>query len=178
MTLRAEVRERVRLRAGQACEFCGVHETDVGGELTIDHFQPKTKGGGDDLDNLLYCCIRCNQHKHDYWPAGSGDPGLWNPRREAADEHFLVLDDGTLRPLTPTGAFTLDRLRLNRSPLVAYRWRRRRDERREQLLRRYQDMNEVHEKLLEHQTELMERIWRLLEEQQQLLRRLLDDAGA
>ncbi len=51
MTLRAEDRELVRRRAGYACEFCGVHETDAGGELTIDHFQPRTKGGGDDLEN-------------------------------------------------------------------------------------------------------------------------------
>jgi len=177
MTLRAEDRERVRRRAEYACEFYGVRETDAGGELTIDHFRPKTRGGGDDLENLLYCCVRCNQHKHDYWPASSEEPGLWNPRREAPGEHFLILGDGTLRPLTPTGAFTLDRLRLNRPPLVTHRLRKRRHERSEQLLRRYQDLNEVHERLLEHQTELMERIWRLLEEQQQLLHRLLDGAG-
>lgn len=176
MSLRAEDRALVRRRAEYACEFCGVHETDAGGELTIDHYQPKTKGGGDDLENLLYCCIRCNQHKQDYWPASSESPSLWNPRREAAGEHFLALDDGTLRPLTPTGNFTLNRLRLNRSPLVALRLRRRHDEQREQLLRRYQDLNEVHEKLLKHQTELMERIWRLLEDQQKLLRQLFDDA--
>ncbi len=177
MTLRAEDREMVRRRAGYGCEFCGVHETDAGGELTIDHFQPKARGGGDDLENLLYCCIRCNQHKHDYWPASSEDPSLWNPRQEGADKHFLMLDDGTLRPLTPTGAFTLNRLRLNRSQLVIHRSRKRRNEQREQQLRRYQDLNEVHEKLLEHQTELTERIWRLLRDQQQLLRWLLDDVG-
>ncbi len=34
------MRELVRQRAHFACEFCGVTETDVGGELTIDHFQP------------------------------------------------------------------------------------------------------------------------------------------
>lgn len=174
MTLRAEDRERVRLRAGYACEFCGVHETDAGGELTIDHFRPKTRGGGDDLDNLLYCCIRCNQHKHDYWPASPEEPCLWNPRKETAGEHFLTTDDGTLRALTSTGAFTIDRLRLNRTALVAHRSRKRQDERRELLLKRYQDLCEVHEKLLGHQSELMERIWQLLKEQQQLLGRLLD----
>lgn len=175
MTLRVEDCNLVRQRAEYACEFCGVHETDAGGELTIDHFQPKSRGGGDDLDNLIYCCIRCNQHKLDYWPSEPEAPSLWNPRREGAGEHFLVLDDGTLRPLTTTGGFTLRRLRLNRAALVAHRSRKRRNEQREQLLRRFEDLNEVLEKLLEHQAGLMERIWQLLGDQQRLLRQLLKD---
>lgn len=54
-----EIREKVRSRAGFACEYCGVTETDTGGMLTIDHFQPKTKGGSDKCDNLIYCCSPC-----------------------------------------------------------------------------------------------------------------------
>ena len=109
-----DIREEVRRRANYACEFCGVREKDCGGELTIDHFQPKSKNGSDTLENLLYCCIRCNQYKQDYWPANPREPSLWNPRQEPASQHFLQLDDGTLYPLTPTGSFTLKRLRLNR----------------------------------------------------------------
>jgi hypothetical protein len=73
-------------------------ETDTGGQLTVDHFRPKSKGGNDSLDNLLYCCIRCNQYKLDYWPTKPDEPMLWNPRQEPADRHFLELDDDTLRP--------------------------------------------------------------------------------
>jgi 5-methylcytosine-specific restriction endonuclease McrA len=68
MSISSEIREQVRRRANFACEFCGASETDVGGQLTIDHFQPKSKGGNDSLENLLYSCIRCNQYKQDYWP--------------------------------------------------------------------------------------------------------------
>jgi 5-methylcytosine-specific restriction endonuclease McrA len=60
MTVPASTRQQVRQRAGFACEFCGVGETDTGGLLTVDHFQPKSKGGADDLDNLIYCCPGCN----------------------------------------------------------------------------------------------------------------------
>ena len=60
MSLPEAKREQVRQRAGLACEYCGVTETDTGGLLTIDHFQPTTQGGDDTLDNLLYCCPRCN----------------------------------------------------------------------------------------------------------------------
>lgn len=37
----------IRQRANFRCEFCGVTETDVGGELTIDHFKPLKSGGAD-----------------------------------------------------------------------------------------------------------------------------------
>jgi hypothetical protein len=166
MTIKATVREQVRQRADFACEFCGISETDAGGQLTIDHFQPKKRGGDDSLDNLLYCCIRCNQYKLDYWPAHPDDPSLWNPCREPASEHFLELDDGTLYPLTATGAFTLRRLRLNRPPLVAHRQRKR-------LLTRYRDLVQMLEQLLTQQSILMEEQQRLLKEQRQLLQLLL-----
>ncbi len=41
----ADIRLTIRQQANFACEFCGVTETDTGGELTIDHFQPRAKGG-------------------------------------------------------------------------------------------------------------------------------------
>ncbi len=63
MSIPNEIRVLVRQRANFACEFCGVTETDTGGELTIDHFQPTTKGNGDNPDNLFYCCSRCNLYK-------------------------------------------------------------------------------------------------------------------
>jgi HNH endonuclease len=40
----------------------------VGSELEIDHFQPKSAGGGDELENLIYCCTPCNRHKAMFWP--------------------------------------------------------------------------------------------------------------
>jgi hypothetical protein len=48
----------------------------VGGLLTIDHFQPRSKGGTDALENLIYACINCNQHKQDYWPHDEVMPGV------------------------------------------------------------------------------------------------------
>ena len=60
MSISTEIREFVRQRANFACEFCGVSEIDAGGQLTIDHFQPGSKGGGDEIENLIYSCSRCN----------------------------------------------------------------------------------------------------------------------
>ena len=86
MSIPVVLREQIRERAKFACEFCTVSETDAGGQLTIDHFWPKSKGGADTLDNLLYCCIRCNQYKQDYWPSSAEDPSLWNPLHESRNE--------------------------------------------------------------------------------------------
>jgi 5-methylcytosine-specific restriction endonuclease McrA len=60
MTLSETLWEQVRRRANECCEYCGVTETDSAGRLTVDHFQPRAQGGPDELDNLLYCCWRCN----------------------------------------------------------------------------------------------------------------------
>ena len=112
------------------------------------------QGGSDDLENLLYCCGRCNQHKLDYWPSGPDDLLLWNPLREPFSKHFLELDDGTLQPLTATGAWTLERLRLNRPPLVDHRLRRSRQRARERMLRRYGELNVMLESLIEQQADM------------------------
>jgi hypothetical protein len=121
MAISPEIRELVRRRAHHACEYCGVSEIEAGGELTIDHFQPLSKGGTDDLSNLIYCCHRCNLYKSDYWPKTSNGLPLWNPRQEPPDIHFLTLDDGKYVSLTSIGEFTLSRLNLNREALVEHR---------------------------------------------------------
>jgi hypothetical protein len=176
MMISAEVREQMRRRANFACEFCGVSETDAGGPLTVDHFQPRSQGGADSLDNLVYCCAPCNQYKLDYWPAGPDEPRLWNPRCEPAGQHFLELEDGTLRALTTTGDFTLQRLRLNRPPLVAHRLQKRQEAETIRLLTRYRDLTQALDRLLAQQTALMEEQRTLLEEQRRLLRWLLGGA--
>lgn len=121
MTLSPELVEQVRQRANLACEYCGVSEMDSGGLLTVDHFRPRTHDGGDDLENLLYCCYRCNLYKGDYWPGLAGETTLWNPRKEPMQTHLDSLADGRLYPLTPIGELTIRRLRLNRPQLVKRR---------------------------------------------------------
>ncbi|MCE7989262.1 MAG: HNH endonuclease [Caldilinea sp. CFX5] len=173
MSTLGDTRLVVRQRANFVCEFCGVTEIDTGSELTIDHFRPRTKGGTDDLGNLLYCCVRCNQHKADYWPSHPNDLMLWNPRQEPAANHFLLLADGTLYPITPVGVFTVNRLYLNRPPLVAYRRRNYQQDEERQLLTHYREIVLVLEQFHEQQVSLLEEYRNLLAEQQRILRLLL-----
>lgn len=89
MTLSIRVRHEIRRRAEYACEYCGITESDAGGELTVDHYLPTSKGGGDDIENLIYCCARCNQYKQDYWPEAWAELPLWNPRLEPRGKYFF-----------------------------------------------------------------------------------------
>ena len=123
--MRQEEREALRRRFQFRCAYCGVSEHDVGAELTVDHFQPRSRGGLDDPDNWVYCCHACNEFKGDYWQPKSSQRIL-HPLRNDLTAHLIEEEDGTLRALTETGEFHIKRLHLNRRQLVAYRSERRR----------------------------------------------------
>jgi len=120
-------RAEVRQRYGERCGYCTVHETEAGSELEIDHFQPTSAGGSDDLDNLVYCCPACNRLKGDFWPVANPHTALrlLHPGRDDLSEHLHEEVDGLLEALTETGTFHIRRLRLNRPPLLALRQARR-----------------------------------------------------
>ncbi|HID64967.1 MAG TPA: HNH endonuclease [Anaerolineae bacterium] len=69
MMISKTLRDTIRALYGFRCGYCGVTETESGGKLDIDHFRPKSHGGTDTLDNLVYACVTCNRLKGDYWPA-------------------------------------------------------------------------------------------------------------
>lgn len=98
-----ETRQIVRQRANFSCEYCGVSEAEVGGALTIDHFKPQSKGGSDEIENLIYACSRCNLYKGDYFTETDSNQNLWNPRTESSEKHFILLSNGKVQALTETG---------------------------------------------------------------------------
>lgn len=123
-----EVRNKVRRAFDYRCSYCGVSEEEAGCELEIDHFRPRFAGGSDHLNNLVYCCAACNRFKGDFWPARNPyktERRLLHPKRDDLALHLKERKDGRLRSLTVTGAFYLERLQLNRPPLIALRNRRR-----------------------------------------------------
>jgi hypothetical protein len=173
VSIRAKTRQLVRQRAGLACEYCGVTETDTGGELTIDHYRPRTAGGSDAAENLLYCCHHCNEYKADYWSDRPDGIPLWNPREQPLADHLLFLADGTLYPITAVGEFTLKRLRLNRTALVAHRLRRRSEAEELRLLNQYRDLLNSLERMHRQLDALLQEHAALMREQRSLLRLLL-----
>ncbi len=122
--MRESLRQSIRVRDDYRCAYCGVSETDVGSELTLDHIQPQYHGGADNLDNLVYCCHTCNGFKGNYWRT---EPGLrlLNPLLDNMAAHFREQDDGMLLGLTDHGTNHLHVLHLNRPELIAHRVRKR-----------------------------------------------------
>lgn len=121
--------QQVRQAWAFRCGYCGVSEAAVGGELTVDHYQPRAADGSDELSNLGYACSRYNQYKGDFWPtaqqAAAGFVVL-HPNRHDTTEHWRENElTGELEALTATGAFHLKLLHLNRPQLLAQRLERR-----------------------------------------------------
>lgn len=56
-------RRGVLRRDGNRCAYCGK------GATTIDHVMPRSRGGADSWENLVACCLRCNNLKGDRTPA-------------------------------------------------------------------------------------------------------------
>jgi hypothetical protein len=175
MSISPQLRQLVRERAAYVCEYCGVSETNVGSELTIDHYHPQSLGGSDEPSNLLYCCHRCNLNKLDYWAETPEDLPLWNPRSSRFDEHILILADGTAYPITAIGRKTIAQLRLNRPQLVAYRVAQRGYREAAHLLSERRALITTLEDINRQQQALIETQRQLLEQQQQLIRALLED---
>ena len=120
--------QQVRVRYAFCCGYCGISETDAGGELTIDHFHPQSRGGDDSDDNLVYACYRCNQYKGAFVPSAAQQAQslrLLHPLRDELTEHITGdVDTGRLEGRTPTGTFHIHTLNLNRAELMAHRLRR------------------------------------------------------
>jgi HNH endonuclease len=117
--------EQVRHAFSFRCAYCGVEETAAGAEFTVDHYRPRSVGGTDDPENLVYACYRCNLYKGFYWPTleeFAAGQYILHPQRDNIAEHIREnKTTGKLEPLTATGVFHINLLDLNRPPLVAHR---------------------------------------------------------
>ena len=118
--MRRTLRQVVHVRYEFRCGYCGVSETNIGAEMTVDHFLPRIHGGEDSPDNLVYCCHACNEFKSDYWH-DEPDLRLLHPLLDDSARHYQEQEDGTLLALTERGGNHLQTLRLNRPELIACR---------------------------------------------------------
>jgi hypothetical protein len=120
------LRERVVAKARERCGYCLSQEEVMGTSLVIDHLIPEALGGATEEDNLWLSCAQCNLHKADRITARDPLTETWvplfNPRRQAWDEHFQWLSGGIeMVGTTPIGRATVRALRLNRPVLMRSR---------------------------------------------------------
>jgi len=166
--------EFIRRRANYQCEYCTVSEVNYGGELTVDHFHPVSKGGNNELENLVYCCNKCNSYKHNYFPENEDDPRLWNPRIDNYNDHFITLENGVLHALTNQADFTIKLLRLNRKQLVSYRINAFKQSAQSKQLTQLQDLTKMLKEVNRQLISLNLEQQKLLQEQNTLLRTILN----
>jgi len=112
----ATVRELVRRRAGDRCEYCHLRQEHSNLRHHVEHIMAKQHGGSDDVDHLALACHRCNLHKG---PNLTGiDPqtgqiaSLFHPRRDRWSDHFLF--EGTrVIGISAAGRTTVEVLKMN-----------------------------------------------------------------
>ncbi len=70
-------RKSIFARDDHRCQYCGRRD----GGLTIDHVVPKCRGGKYEWENLVTCCLKCNNKKGNRLPEEVGLRLIRKPRR-------------------------------------------------------------------------------------------------
>jgi HNH endonuclease len=120
------LREAVVFRASKCCEYCKSQDKYSPTSFTIDHILPESMDGTSDFENLAYACFLCNRLKSNKLKAFDAITEKWvllfNPRKNAWNEHFLWNEDATLIiGISVIGRCTVNELKLNREKLIEYR---------------------------------------------------------
>jgi len=110
-------RHRVRARAGNICEYCGLlQQAQPWAKFHVEHIRPRQHQGTDDLDNLCLACGHCNRFKGPNLASIDPTNGelvqLFNPRQDQWDEHFSIVDHMIVGK-TPVGHATVALLNMN-----------------------------------------------------------------
>ena len=113
----ALLRNLVRQRAGDRCEYCQLPQASLPFvSFHVDHVVPRQHGGQDELSNLAWSCGRCNRKRGPNLSGIDPDTGqvvtLFNPRTQVWNDHF-VMRGVEILGLTPTGRACVRLLDLN-----------------------------------------------------------------
>ena len=120
MSLSKALINQVRERAEYRCEYCHYPEILSTAPLSIDHIEPKSLGGTDELFNLALACRRCNERRYNFTNAIDPEKGvempLFNPWTQRWSDHFIwSVDRLSIVGTTSIGRATCLRLDLNDS---------------------------------------------------------------
>lgn len=123
----AAARRQVRARAGDRCEYCGLHQDDEPwNRFQIEHVIPRQHGGGDAEDNLALACLSCNVYKGPNLAGIDPETGrmerLFNPRSDIWSEHFQIVEPYVIG-LSACGRATVRVLNMNLDNRIRLRLR-------------------------------------------------------
>ncbi len=118
------LKQLVRKRAEDRCEYCHLAQAGQVATFHIDHIRPVKSGGPTESHNLALACVGCSLHKAAKTTALDPETGqyapLFHPRQDHWEDHF-AWDGFILSALTSIGRATISALKLNRPLLVAIR---------------------------------------------------------
>jgi len=118
------LRRLVFQRANGQCEFCRLSQEGQEATFHIDHAVPVKAGGQTVAANLALACVSCSLRKAAREtavdPESGGNVALFNPRRDAWQDHF-GWEGVRLLGLTAVGRATIQALDMNRPLILAIR---------------------------------------------------------
>ena len=75
------------------CEYYHYPEFLSSALLSIDHIQPRSLSGSDDLSNFALACRRCNERRYNFTsgidPETKAEVALFSPRVQQWSDHFI-----------------------------------------------------------------------------------------
>ena len=111
------LRQQIFERDQGRCAFCRLAQTGQGTLFHINHVIPRSTGGPTVVDNLVLQCPYCSLHKSNTIRALDGveneEVSLFHPLQQRWHEHFVMLDDASLRGRTAVGRVTVVTLHMN-----------------------------------------------------------------
>jgi 5-methylcytosine-specific restriction endonuclease McrA len=120
------VRDQVRQRAADRCEYCRRPRNAGYFSFHVDHIRAIKHGGSSNADNLAWACFYCNNGKgtdlSSYDAETNTITPLFNPRTQSWFDHF-EMNGPHIVGITPTGRVTTRLLNMNRENQVEIRQR-------------------------------------------------------
>lgn len=90
--MQAQLKARVQRRAAFRCEYCHFPERFSELHFQLDHIRAEQHGGPAVMENLAWCCLRCNKHKGPNLPGFDAKTRrvvrLFHPRLDKWEQHF------------------------------------------------------------------------------------------
>lgn len=114
------------------CAYCLIHEADYQSpeDFQVDHFRPQSRfpALASKYRNLYNACHLCNKtnRKGDRWPSKEEEARgerFVDPCEEDWEGHVEFVEDGSVRPLTPAGDYSVRTIDLDRDQLRTHRWK-------------------------------------------------------
>ncbi|MBI3880383.1 MAG: HNH endonuclease [Verrucomicrobia bacterium] len=112
----AALRQFVRRRADNDCEYCSLPQEKEPLTFHIEHIVPRQHGGDDSPENLALACQHCNLRKGTNLSGLDPETGaatrLFHPRQDVWAEHFTE-SEGEITGRTAIGRATTRLLKMN-----------------------------------------------------------------